>query len=312
MSYAVDHGRAGSTLSAGPHGLKVSPYERVASLLLAGLLFVGVVVGGLFMVWLSSKVFSPPVAVPVTMVEIPDAGGGYLHGVEGEDIEIPGPVTADLGSGLESTAPELEQTLAMVSTSVAARKDELDDPRLKEPWSTGGIGGVRGTGNAPSFGEGGGSGGGVRRGVRWIIEFEKGSNLETYAKQLDFFGVELGSLGGVDEVQYAAGLSQAAPVRRAGVSAQEDRLYFSWQDGALQEADRQLLGKAGIDTAGKIVVQFYPAATEQMLAVLEADYLKARSGGRDIKAVRRTRFGVRSEGQGYVFFVINQTYLPGK
>ena len=294
------------------HELRVSAYEKVASLLLSLLMLTGIVVLVLFMVWLGSRVKTRVMAVPVNSISPPDAGGGYENGVLGEDIELPGEVTTELGTGLERADPEFSQAMQAVAATVVARSSELEDPNLTEQWSTGGIGGARGTGNAPSLGEGGGSGGGVRRPMRWIIEFDKGATLDSYAAQLDFFKIELGVLDDTDQITYANNLSAAAPSSRSGPRTAEKRLYFSWRDGTLQQADRQLLSRAGVDATGKIVLQFYPAETEELLAVVEAEFLKRLGSGRDIRTVRRTRFVVVTEDDGYSFLVRNQTYLSGR
>jgi hypothetical protein len=152
--------------------------------------------------------------------------------------------------------------------------------------------------------------------MRWIIDFQEGSTLEAYAKQLDFFRIELGVISGNAPIEYAFNLAKPTPDKRSGPAAKEERLYFSWQKGALQQTDRQLLTKAGINHANKLVVQFYPADTENLLANVEMNYLKSKFPGKDeklqIKTVRQTRFRVQAEGKsGFTFVVTNQTYLGG-
>ena len=78
---------------------------------------------------------------------------------------------------------------------------------------------------------------------------------------------------------------------------------MSWRRGTLRDADRSLAAKAGM-AAGKIILQFYPEKTEQLLLRLEHEFR-----GRDASAIRKTRFGLRSGGDGYQFFVIEQHYL---
>lgn len=293
--------------------IKVSAYERVASWLLAALTLLGAVTLILLMIWIGSKVTVTPVAVPVTMENIEDVGGGFENGVFGQDIEIEGPVTGELGSGAEASEETIQQTLEIVTGVVAAQQPLLDDISEREPFSTGGIGGSRGTGTAPSLGEGGGSGGGVKRHLRWIIDYAQASSLEIYAAQLDQFQIELGALSieGGGQVSYASRFT-GVPQRREGPKDGEKRLYFSWKDGDLQQADRQLLTRAGVDSTGKAILQFYPEATEQYLARIELDYLNtvAPPNRRDMRLVKRTRFGVRGgQGAPFEFFVKTQTYL---
>jgi hypothetical protein len=165
------------------------------------------------------------------------------------------------------------------------------------------------------LGLGGGSGGGVPRQMRWIIDFPEGQTLESYARQLDFFKVELGVIAGSAPIEYASNLANSKPDKRTAPAAKEDRLYFSWQKGALKQADQQLLTRAGISFANKLAVQFYPADTENLLANVEINYLKSKFPGKDeklqIKTVRQTRFRVEPQGKGYTFVVTSQTYLGG-
>lgn len=297
--------------------LKVSAYEQVSSGLMAMLVLVGSLVLLLFMVWIGSKVTFTRAAVPVLPIIIDNEDGGFETGVLGESMELPGEVTGELGQGGPPPEASFLQTMEMVTSVVSARKADLVDPNLttETKFSTGGVGGSRGTGNAPALGLGGGTGGGVPRQMRWIIDFEEGQTLEAYARQLDFFQIELGVIAGAAPIEYALHLAQPKPDKRAAPAAKEDRLYFSWQKGSLQDADRQLLTRAGIAHAGKLVVQFYPTDTENLLANVEINYLKSKFPGRDeklqIKTVRQTRFHVQPAGKGFTFVVTRQTYLGG-
>jgi hypothetical protein len=293
--------------------LRVSAYDQVSSGLIAMLVLVGALVLLLFMVWIGKKVTFTQVAVPVVPIIVEEEMGGFEHGKVGEDIELPGEVTGQLGMGGAAPEPSFFETMEMVTSVVASRNAELIDPKLSEEtrWATGGVGGSRGTGNAPTLGAGGGSGGGVARPLRWLIEFEEGASLTDYAKQLDFFGVEIGVLGGGSQIQYAFNLAKPTPDKRVGAADKEERLYFSWRQGTLQQADRELLRRAGIAHSERLVVQFYPEKTENLLAAVEDSYLRRAQPGRDIKTVRQTRFRVKREGNGFIFVVDKQSYLGG-
>jgi hypothetical protein len=83
---------------------------------------------------------------------------------------------------------------------------------------------------------------------------------------------------------------------------------MSWRGGSpLAAFDRQLLGRAGIKTDRRMVLQFYPKATEDQLEVLEAE----NGRGHTAKQFLKTIFGVRPKGGGYEFFVIDQYFRPG-
>jgi hypothetical protein len=142
----------------------------------------------------------------------------------------------------------------------------------------------------------------VPRWERWEIRYEA-STLEQYAKQLDFFGIELGAAGGGSRlVDYASEVVKETPKTRSNPGDEETRLYFSWRGGKLEELDRQLLQKAGVEVGRRIVLQFYPQKIDDMLARLESEHVK---DGR-IDKLRKTIFGVRPAGDGYEYFIIEQ------
>ena len=132
------------------------------------------------------------------------------------------------------------------------------------------------------------------------------ANLEEYAKQLDFFKVELGVAGGGNpNVDYISNVSAARPTVRVDDPKNEHRVRFLHRSGELRAADRQLAAKAGVKTDGRVVFQFYSDATYRSLLGLEA----ARKGNRRLRDVRRTIFGVKANRGQYEFYVIDQQYF---
>lgn len=138
---------------------------------------------------------------------------------------------------------------------------------------------------------------------RWRIVYSS-VDLESYARQLDFFGIELGAVGG-PAVDYLTQMSSPSPLVRSAPSADERRLYLTWKHGSLQDTDKQLLLRAGIAVDGRVVAQFLPPALEKSLPKLELDYSQGRVGARRI---RQTVFGVRAAGNGFEFEVQEQYY----
>ena len=281
--------------------LKVAPYEQVASMLIALLVLIGVAVVLLLSVWLSLKIFVPQQAIPVIMDNL---GGGREDGVVGESLEIDSPDPQQIAQETDLQEPQLQETVAMVLDAAAIIQADLDDPQISEEVETGGKGSSQGTGTQIGLGGGGGPGSGFPRAQRWVIQFQEGSSPQTYGAQLQFFGIELGAIANTNQIEYAYNLGKPKPDRRTGPGTAEKRLYFSWKDGTLKEADRQLMTAAGINTAGKILVQFYPPDTENLLAYLEEKFANRKGA-----EIRRTRFGVRPGGKGYTFYVIDQSYL---
>ncbi len=278
-------------LPAGPprHGdlLRVSNYDRVASMLIALLFMVGLIVVALLTIFLTTRVFTLPTPPKVVLVEeerqeeIEEAGGLEEPGMQ--DVQ-------DLAE------PDVKDTLAAVTDAVSTVAASLD--AVENVMST------RGSGGAGVRKRGGDT---IPRWRRWEIRFQA-TTLESYAKELEFFGIELAALGGGRAGIDYAYFENGAVRQRATPQADDDRLYFIWQGGKFKEQDRALLGQAGVSTAGRVICQFYPPAVEKQLAALEQQQL----GNRPLKEVRRTIFAVRPAGRGYEFFVVEIQWQTGR
>ena len=164
-----------------------------------------------------------------------------------------------------------------------------------------------GTGDGRGKGPGGpGTSDGIPAHERWEIRMSA-ANVDEYARQLDFFKVELGVVGGGNSnVDYISNLSSPNPTVRVGDPKDERRLRFLHRSGELRAGDRELAAKAGVKTDGRVVFQFYGENTYRSLLGLE----NVKKGSRRIKDIRRTVFGVRPAARGqYEFYVIEQQYL---
>jgi len=290
-------------------GLEVSRYDQVAGSLVAMLVVMGVLVAAMFVLWLASLPVRVPTAAPVRVLE--DVGGGgfgdnFTPGMQREFFEptsdeVPLPPSTET-----STAESIADSLAAVSTVVSSEAQTLD--YLEGP--TGGHGRGSGTGMGDGTGRGPGGPGtsdGIPAWERWEVRMSA-ERIDDYARQLDFFGVELGVAGGGNpNVDYISNLSAARPKVRVGAPKDEKRLRFLHRSGELRQADRELVAKAGINTTGRVVCQFYSPQMYQTLLTLE----NARMGKRRIREVRRTVFGVKAVGAKYEFFVISQDYRSG-
>jgi len=199
-------------------------------------------------------------------------------------MELEGP----LDESIELQEPAVVDTLAAVADAVAVNAALLDDPSLSTSENRGRGGGGRGdkgTASKP-----------VRR---WEVFFE-GNSLAVYAKQLDSFGIELGVLMPDNQVAYARNLSKLKPDARTGPADEENRYYLTWRGGELQQADRELLRRAGIDSSGRILLKFLPPAVEATLQNLEEKHK-----GSDPERRGKTRFGIKPVGDGFAFFLID-------
>ena len=150
-----------------------------------------------------------------------------------------------------------------------------------------------GDGRAPGFGPG-------RPGKprHWEVIFLEGNTTGTYARQLDYFKIELGVLMPGNRVEYVKNLSNPRPERYSGAADAENRYYLPWQKGGLREADLELLTKAGVDPEGRPILKFIPPELESHLLQLERE-----RAGKYADKVRATYFAIRGQGGGYEFFV---------
>jgi len=270
--------------------MNVSSYEKVASWLIAMLIFVGTIVGCLLAIWLPRRNQQAQRTYPVIMESF-GGRGDHPPGIGRDD--------KPLGDGElpEAGEPEFARTLAFVAeASVQAGQLALAGSDSTIVGSGSGLGDSRPPG---ALGEGRGDG--IPRHERWELHFPAGNTLATYGRQLDFFKIELAVLGPGDQVQYVSGFSKSQPQVRRGTSSAERRLYMTWRRGSLEQADRDLVRRAGVDSTGKMVLQFLDPEIENQLAVLELEYAK-----RPVNRIRRTRFGVVDDGSGGYRFVVQQ------
>ncbi|MDP6467756.1 MAG: M56 family metallopeptidase [Pirellulaceae bacterium] len=147
----------------------------------------------------------------------------------------------------------------------------------------------------------------IPRWERWEIRFDSSSQ-QAYATQLDFFGIELGAVGGGKKtVDYARNLLKGRPDSRLGPGDKEMRFYMTWRGRNLEHFDRNILRSAGVDVRpGRLLMQFYPKQVEDRLAWIEMK----NADGKTVQEFLKTVFGVREKRGGYEFFVMEQRFRP--
>lgn len=186
---------------------------------------------------------------------------------------------------------DLDARLAKLRAAIAANEGRFDSPGLLE----------RGQ---PRAGAERGASGEIPPARRWQFYFPEGITATEYARQVDYFEIELGAVGG-DTIDYVTHLGKPAPDKRTGRAADETRLYLAWHRGPHDAASREKAAEAGVVLGDKVLVHFLPAELEKRLAVLESEH-----AGRVPHAILRTRFGIRRvPGKGYVLVVVDQTPL---
>jgi hypothetical protein len=82
--------------------LRVSAYERVASMLLALLVLIGVSVLTMFLLWLTSRIFASREPVPIQLEEIGTGDTGLTGGMQLDE-----PMADELGVETDLEEPRL-------------------------------------------------------------------------------------------------------------------------------------------------------------------------------------------------------------
>lgn len=281
--------------------MRVTLYDLVSSWAIS--LFLGLLMtcGLVVVVWISTRLPKPPEAIPVELVELP---GGFEDGSPDETLRVDSPepeardaVPADAVADQTEIAEAVEAVVEMSETATQQVQQQFDTGIQ----NTGKVGSAKGTGKrALGFGNGVG---GIPREQRWFVKFGERSSLDEYAKQLQFFGIELGALLPDGRLAYLTNVTAPIPTARfVNSGAGENRMYMTWQGGERRAADVQLFAKANVDVRGDTTIfHFYPKDTENKLARLEIDYRN-----RPVKQIRRTYFAVEPGGVGYTFSVFRQ------
>ncbi len=268
--------------------LKPTLYERVSSLLLALLVFVGIVVGLLGAIWLTNQVWGgpPPVRPVQILTELP---GGDLEGDPTVDEDVIDPAVQEELIEVETTEQVVENVMnVLAEQAVVADPDAVTDPLATAEGPIG----------RRKFGHGPGTGG-LPREERWIITYPPGQGLREYAQLLDSFGIELGVIAG-GKLYIVSQLSASKPRVRQVPPEEEKRLYLTWRTGERKKADFELAKKAGIQNP-VAVIQLIPPELEQELARLEQAYK-----GKKPDEIISTRFKLRRRGNKWEFYVASQ------
>lgn len=260
-------------------------YEKTISMLLALIVLIGIAFAILFGLWLSSQVLARPLAVPIQLIPRGDGAGTDENDQYDPNVIEPG---MDFEQDEPTMLESIETVLNIVSenASVFADVSPVDDSSLMP-------GGKKGDGRTK--GEGVGLAGKPRR---WKIRFEQGMTLAEYEKILDYFEIELGILQEGGEIVYLSALQAAKPTVRRGSTVAEKRYYFTQIEGDTENADRQILAKAGIETQGRFILKFLSPKTEHELIRLEAE-----AAGDRLSAVQATYFKIEPLRPGYRFKV---------
>ena len=280
--------------------LKVSRYDTVTAVMIATALGLLLAVGVLIIIWLTNRIPEPETPPQIDLLILP---GGDPDGAPDETLNVESPEDpTDDPSVVEEPSEEMElqemldQVMEISESATQIVQEQTNDA----VENSGNPGSAVGTGRKP-LGMGDGTGG-FPSDQRWFIRFADKGSLESYAKQLDFFKIELGALLGGGRLIYMTNISAGRPTtREVKTGKDEKRLYMNWQGGDRRQADIALFKKAGIDASLGLILHFYPKETEQLLLRIEQQYK-----GLKPSEIRRTYFDVRRSGNGFEFVVTKQ------
>ncbi len=279
--------------------LATNKFDAVSSFFMAVILFLGVFVFMMFIIWLGLRQPTPVMAFPI-IEENPAGRGDNAEGFE-RDFEPPG--AEEVEELLEPTLADTIEAVTDAVSSVAASLTTLDTSATASTSGTG-MGDSRPPGPE---GEGDDI---IPRFERWKLQFSA-KDAAGYAKQLDFYNFELGAIGGSGPsgVDFVSNLSKGNKKRFDNKPSADERIYFIFPPGnPLANLTKQLLGKAGVAVGGKRVeMLFMDKNIENMLANIEKTYFE-KAGHQTIGEVAQTVFESTPDGNGYKFEVIEQRY----
>ena len=280
--------------------LRTHLIDRVSSLLISMVLIVGITVAVLGSIYFS-RIKLPQQESVVFLPEEKAAGRGDHAAGFARDFAPPGDEEVE-----QITEPSLQQSLEAVTQLVSTVSASLDTIESASTNASKGSG--LGDSRPPGpLGEGADI---IHRSERWELKFTA-RNLQGYAAQLDFFQIELAAIGGgIKTVDYAANFS-GTPTKRSGTSKAEERLYFMWRaGGALEQYDRQLLQRAGINVTGRRVLKFVSDELQNQLYALEMKFAQEKVGRVVLPTeLAKTIYECRpKDSGGFEWVVIDQRY----
>lgn len=278
--------------------LKVSRFDSVTSLFLALILFLGCFALMLFIIWWLSgdpKADAAPIEITYSGTENPP---GFER-----DFEPPGAEEVE-----DLMEPTLEDTLEAVTDAVSTVAGAPTSSNTPTAATTKGTG--KGDSRRPGPpGEGIDA---IPEYERWELTFNA-KGRDDYARQLDFYKIELCAFGGGrNGLDIASNLSSSPRKRTTADPTTEKRIYFSWKrTNPLRQFDLQLLGQAGVQTNRRSTVLLIDENMKQSLLRIEKDYCE-KAGKKFPESIAKTYFESSASGSGYEWKLIDQRYRPGR
>ena len=272
---------------------KVSSFDLLNAMLVASILIVGFLVTVLFLIWLTTAFDFSKKMAPVAM-EVSEAGDEKPVGVADDELdpgveEFPDVETPQLMNALEAV------TEAVSSVKAAVEKRSGDAAQMGKGSGFGSREGGPGTG-----------GDGIPEYKRWIINYES-ENIDTYAKQLSFFNIDIGVIHSIENDIWRIHDPGGSPsVIKTDRNAENKTLRFMHKKPKLQRWDQTIARRQGVELEDTIIAQFYPESTRQIIRQVELD--KLQGTGKKVSDIRNTIFKAERTGDGFAFIAVDVIY----
>jgi len=276
---------------------RTSTYDKFNAFLISSITIVGTLVFLGILIWLTLFEWGTPTRT-VAMEEM--IGNEDRPEGVADDWQEPG-----VEEFPEVEQPQLADAIEALTdavSSVRAQVEEYDGNAVKMGTGTG-------LGDERERGSGRGNARAIPEAQRWRIQYSA-KTLGEYAKQLEYFEVELGAVSKTTaRIDLISNLMASKPSLSFTDRSSEKRLYFSYRASRLKKWDQFLAKKAGVgDITQRIIVQFYEEPVRAQLRQLEKE--RFTSDGKSLMEVKKTHFRVRPKGNGFEYYVHRIEYRP--
>lgn len=277
--------------------MRTSRFDRVSGLFLTLVLFLGVIVSALFLLWTLNRW--------ANQEEIHHSRPTRTSFVQGDGQTVASDFVTPSPSEFQALRePSLNATLVAVTDAANEAVAQLDALTGVDHSSNR----RSGPSQHGSFLQEAGSVDIIPRFNRWQLNFTA-TGVQPYAAQLDYFGIELGVVGGsIQGLDVVSDLSTVVRTRRIVDTGQEQRLYFMWtSESPLKSFESTLIRSAGVELKDRQMIQIIPEELEQALASIEMRYAE-KTGHTSVSEIAQTTFRCVSIDQGFEFRVVDQRY----
>ncbi len=271
---------------------QVSRYDKLSALLTTFVLFAGILVSLMLIVWFFFQIAGRGMAEPIAIQLYEDEDDDPEKKFTGVANQIQPPGVQEFPEIQKPQLKEMLEAMTDLPSKLMGEYEQLgrhnksgpgigpgrEDEEEYVPWRPG-----------------------DRPWERWTVEYSQ-DNIENYAQQLDYFGIQIGLVSqSMPRVDLLSGVS-TNPTLKSTTRVRENRVFFTHRRATLMNWDRRLLRRAGVkDFEHRFVVQFIPNDLTKKLIALEINFAKQNSIA--LKKVQQTVFRVRQANGGYEFVV---------